>query len=126
MNTVFLLLCVVVTLLYSTNLVIGNYPNDESSTLPSSTSVLDDRKTTTLPSSSVKDYTLSPSSSPTQKDITRSSLPSPSPSPLTCSPLNEGSHILYLQLTCSFINYVSHLLQSVFYLVIVRIGMIWG
>ena len=41
MNTVSLLLCVVVTLLYSTNLANGNCPDDKSSTLPSSTSVLD-------------------------------------------------------------------------------------
>ena len=92
MNTVSLLLCVVVALFYSTTLVNGNCPDDESSTLPSSTSVVDNRKTTILPSSSVKDNMLSPSSSSTPKDITRSSLPSPSPSPLTSSPLNQGSH----------------------------------
>ena len=125
MNTVSLLLCVVVAMFYSTTLVDGNCPDDESSILPSSTSVVDNRKTTILPSPSVNDDMLSPSSSSTPKDITRLSLPSPSPSPLTSSPLNQGSHIIYLQLACTYMNDVSHLLQNALYLVIVRIGMIW-
>ena len=119
-----LLLCVVVAMFYSTILVNGNCPDDESSTLPSSTSVVNDRKTTILPLPSVKDDMLSLSSSVTPKAITRSSLSSPSPSPLTSSPSNQGSHI-YVQLNCTYMNYVSGLLQNALYLVIVRIGLIW-